>query len=131
MKTANLTLYIKGLEKIGNNDERFTTSFSSNGSSDNEEPKNLNQIIDVIQNDLIDTIIIDPLRVSGKSLGIILNVLSQRNYQLKKAESKQIKSDRTLIDTTLDNPSALFDHKIKLGNQDEQFFSDVWDHHPT
>jgi hypothetical protein len=122
MKTANLTLYIKGLEKIGNNEERFTTSFSSNGSLDNEEPKNLNQIIDVIQNDLIDTIIIDPLRVSGKSLGIILNVLSQRNYQLKKAESKQIKSDRTLIDTTLDNPSALFDHKIKLGNQDEQFF---------
>lgn len=122
MKTENLTLYIKGLEKIGNNQERFTASFSPIGSSDHEDPKNLNQVIDVIQNDLIDAIIIDPLRVSGKSLGIILNVLSQRNYQLKKAESKQIKSDRTLIDATLDNPSVLFDHKIKLGNQDEQFF---------
>jgi len=122
MKTENLTLYIKGLEKIGNNEERFTASFSPIGSSDHGDPKNLNQVIDVIQNDLIDTIIIDPLRVSGKSLGIILNVLSQRNYQLKKVESKQIKSDRTLIDATLDNPSALFDHKIKLGNQDKQFF---------
>ncbi len=122
MKTENLTLYIEGLDKIGNNEERFIASFSSLGSSGYEEPKTLNQVISVIQNDLIDTIITDPLRVSGKSLGIMLNVLSHRNYQLKKAENKQIKSDRTLIDATLDNPSALFDHKIKLGNKDEQFF---------
>jgi hypothetical protein len=111
MKTEDLTLYIEGLDKIGNDEERFTASFSSLGSSGYEEPKTLNQVISEIH-----TIIIDPLRVSGKSLGIILNVLSHRNYKLKKAESKQIKSDRTLIDATLDNPSALFDHKIKLGN---------------
>jgi len=121
MKTENLTLHIEGFNKIGNNEERFTASFSSLGSSGYEEPKTLNQVIGVIQNDLIDTIIIDPLWVSGKSLGIIINVLSQRNYQLKKAESKQIKSDRTLIDATLDNPSALFDHKIKLVYEDKQF----------
>ncbi len=96
-------LYIEGLDKIGNNEERFTASFSSLGSSGYEEPKTLNQVIGVIQNDLI-------------SLGITLNVLSHRNYQLKKAESRQIKSDRTLIEATLDNPSALIDHKIKLGN---------------
>lgn len=116
MKTENFTLYIEGLDKIGNNEERFTASFSSLGSSGYEEPKTLNQVIGVIQNNLIDTIIIDPSRVSGKLLGIMLNVLSHRNYQLKKAESRGIKSDRTLIDATMDNPSALIDHKIKLGN---------------
>ena len=35
----------------------------SPGSSGYEEPKTLNQVIGVIQNDLIDTIIINPLRV--------------------------------------------------------------------
>lgn len=116
MKREDLTLYIEGLDKIGNNEERFTASFSSIGSSGYEELKTLNQVISVIQNDLIDIIIIDPLRVSGKSLGIILNVLSHKNYHLKKAENKQIKSDRTLIDAALDNPSSLFDYKIRLGN---------------
>jgi len=76
----------------------------------------LNQVISEIQNDSINSIIINPERMSGKSLGIILNVLSERNYQLRKYESKQIQSDRTLIDATLDNPSSLYDCKLKLGN---------------
>ena len=70
MKTQNLTLYIEGLDKIGNNEERFTASLSSPGSSGYEEPRTLNQVIGVIQNDLIDTIIINPLRVRVNHLAL-------------------------------------------------------------
>ncbi|MBA2268019.1 MAG: hypothetical protein H0W19_06755 [Nitrosopumilus sp.] len=116
MNTENMAFCIEGLQKVGSEKERFIASFSSLGSSGYEEPKTLNQVISEIQNDSINSIIINPERMSGKSLGIILNVLSERNYQLRKYESKQIQSDRTLIDATLDNPSSLYDCKLKLGN---------------
>ncbi|MDN5868982.1 MAG: hypothetical protein L0H55_16480, partial [Candidatus Nitrosocosmicus sp.] len=103
MKTENLTFCIESIQKVGSDEERFTASFSTLGSSGYEEHKTLNQVISEIQNELIDTIIINPIRVTGKSLGILLNVLSQRDYQLKKDESKQIQSDIILIDAMLDN----------------------------
>lgn len=116
MKTENIVFRIEGLQKVGSDEERLIASFSSIASSGYEEPKTLNQVISEIQNDLINTIIINPELMLGKSLGIILNVLSQRNYQLRKYESKQIQSDRTLIYATLDNQSSLYDCKLELGN---------------
>lgn len=108
---------IEGLEKSGSSDEeKFVAFFSSSNSVNQEEPKTLDQVINMIQTPNINSITINPEKMSGKSLGIILNVLSQRNYQLRKYESKQIQSDRTLIDATLDNPSSLYDYKINLEN---------------
>lgn len=117
MKVENLIFLIEGLGKMNSYDEeRFVAFFSSSNSAFQEEPKTLDQVINIIQTPLINSITINPEKMSGKSIGIILNVLSQRNYQLRKYESKQIQSDRTLIDATLDNPSSLYDSKINLEN---------------
>ena len=50
-----------------------------------------------------------------KPLGIILNGLLQRNYQLRKYESnKQLPADRVVIDSTLDNPLSIYVSKLNL-----------------